>query len=81
MTLLLNTSSHIRAAAKVLPVVGVLLAGILMKPSSTLANTELERYLSPIEMALSLDGSKLYVICEGTNEVRIVDTSSRTLTA
>ena len=81
MTLLLNIRSHIRIAAKVLPVVGVLLAGMLMKPSATRANAEPEKYLSPIEMALSLDGAKLYVVCEGTNEVRIVDVSSRAVTA
>ena len=35
-----------------------------------------ERYLSPIEMALSPDGRMLYVVCEGSDEVRVVDTQS-----
>jgi len=35
-----------------------------------------ERYLSPIEMALSADGHLLYVVCEGSDEVRVVDLSS-----
>ncbi len=34
------------------------------------------RYLSPREMVLSPDGSRLYVMCEASDEVRVVDTSS-----
>jgi len=33
-------------------------------------------YLSPREMALSLDGRWLYVMCEASDEVRVVDTQS-----
>ena len=35
-----------------------------------------ERYLSPIEMALSSDGHHLYVVCQGSDELRIVDTDT-----
>ncbi|HZM10296.1 MAG TPA: beta-propeller fold lactonase family protein [Candidatus Limnocylindrales bacterium] len=34
------------------------------------------RYLNPREMVLSPDGHRLYVMCEGSDEVRIVDASS-----
>ena len=34
------------------------------------------RYLSPREMVLSPDGRRLYVMCEASDEVRVVDTSS-----
>jgi len=30
-------------------------------------------YPSPIEMAMAADGSRLYVVCEGTNEVVEID--------
>ena len=34
------------------------------------------RYLSPREMVLSPDGRRLYVMCEASDEVRVVDTNS-----
>ena len=34
------------------------------------------RYLSPREMVLSPDGHRLYVMCEGSDEVRVVDVGS-----
>lgn len=34
------------------------------------------KYLSPIEMALSPDGHRLYVVCQESDEVRVVDTRS-----
>jgi YVTN family beta-propeller protein len=37
------------------------------------------RYLSPREMVLSLDGRWLYVMCEASDEVRVVDTQSGTV--
>jgi YVTN family beta-propeller protein len=35
-----------------------------------------ERYLSPIEMASSPDGRLLYVVCQDSDEVRVVDVAS-----
>ena len=35
-----------------------------------------ERYLSPIEMALSRDGRLIYVVCEGSDQLRVVDVQS-----
>ena len=34
------------------------------------------RYPSPIEMAMSPDGARLYILCEGTDEVAVYDTRS-----
>ena len=34
-------------------------------------------YKSPIQMVLSRDGKLLYIVCENTNEVLVVDTESR----
>jgi len=39
-----------------------------------------ERYLSPIEMAVSADGRFLYVVCQDSDEVRVVDAASGTVT-
>jgi YVTN family beta-propeller protein len=35
-----------------------------------------ERYLSPLEMAFSSDGRLLYVVCQGSDELRVVDLQS-----
>jgi YVTN family beta-propeller protein len=35
-----------------------------------------QRYLSPIEMALSPDGRLLYVVCQASDELRVVDIQS-----
>ena len=43
------------------------------KQSAALAK---QRYLSPIEMTFSADGHLLYVVCEGSDEVRVVDVAS-----
>ena len=41
------------------------------------ADRRQERYPSPIELALSADGSRLYAVCEGTDEVVVFDTAAR----
>jgi YVTN family beta-propeller protein len=33
-------------------------------------------YASPVEMLFSPDGTRLYVLCQGTNEVRVLDATS-----
>lgn len=35
-----------------------------------------EQYASPLELLLSPDGSRLYVLCQGTDEVRVLDAAS-----
>jgi YVTN family beta-propeller protein len=34
------------------------------------------RYLNPIELAVSRDGARLYVVCDGSDEMAVVDTQS-----
>jgi YVTN family beta-propeller protein len=46
------------------------------RPAAQQSTTVRERYLSPIEMALSGDGRLLYVVCESSDEVRVVDAAS-----
>jgi YVTN family beta-propeller protein len=40
-----------------------------------------EHYLSPIEMAVSPDGRSLYVVCQDSDEVRVLDTASGGISA
>lgn len=55
----------------------VMLAAVAAKPAAEHSPAvPKERYLSPIEMAVSTDGWLLYVVCEGSDEVRIVETRS-----
>ena len=76
MRKMLSIRRRLKRAAQIAPIVAVLLAGAIAKPSSDRSRTQLEHYLSPIEMALSLDGKRMFVVCEGTDELRVVDTQS-----
>jgi YVTN family beta-propeller protein len=47
------------------------------KPAAARSNSEInERYLSPLEMLLSPDGRQLYVVCQASDELRVVDIES-----
>ena len=69
--------------------IALTLTPILLVPTSTTAapgpgssNETRERYLSPIEMSLSPDGRQIYVVCQGSDELRVVDIESgKVLTA
>ena len=54
----------------------VVLFTIASQPAQPAVNALRERYLSPIEMVLSSDSRLLYVVCEGSDEVRVVDSQS-----
>src|SRR5271157_2968719 len=46
-------------------------------PAAARSNSEIgERYLSPLEMLLSPDGHRLYVVCQASDELRVVDIES-----
>ena len=66
-------------AGRIAPLCALVLVAVAAKPTAKpTAHTTLEQYLSPIEMALSVDGRRLYVVCQGTDELRIVDALPRT---
>ncbi|MDE3166514.1 MAG: beta-propeller fold lactonase family protein [Acidobacteriota bacterium] len=51
------------------------IAGVLLLALAGLgARTPAVRYPSPIEIAVSPDGGRLYILCEGTDEVAVYDT-------
>jgi YVTN family beta-propeller protein len=62
------------AAAGVFAVTSVvmLLQGGMARVAAQPDPTPEERYASPVEALLSLDGARLYVLCQGTNEVRVL---------
>ena len=66
---------------KLAPVLAIILIAIAAKPAARPSGAVRERYLSPIEMTLSPDGHLLYVVCETSDEVRVVDVASGRVTA
>ena len=66
------TSASFRMMAKIMAIFTVALLALAAQPAPS-ASIPKERYLSPIEMALSPDGRLLYVVCQDSDEVRVVD--------
>ena len=72
-----RSKQHIRRSTMVAICMATALAiGLLVFAKSAKAKPDSDeaRYLSPREMVLSLDGRWLYVMCEASDEVRVVDT-------
>lgn len=66
-----------RQLPKLVGILAVTLLAIAAKPASNQSGALVkERYLSPIEMAFSPDGHSLYVVCQDSDEVRVVDPAS-----
>ncbi|SPF39645.1 40-residue YVTN family beta-propeller repeat protein [Candidatus Sulfotelmatobacter kueseliae] len=76
----MQACSTIRAriwlGARITAILAAALIGIAAQPAARQAPAIRERYLSPIEMTFSSDGRLLYVVCEGSDEVRVVDVQS-----
>jgi YVTN family beta-propeller protein len=85
MRLATTLRSKARLIASIAPLLAVTLAVTLAlmmlastaKPAAARSKSEVaERYLSPLEMVLSPDGGRLYVICQASDELRVVDLES-----
>ena len=63
-----------RARLQLALVIGLLIAAVLLIGAWSAG--EDARYLNPVEMALSADGRSLYVVCEKSDELRVVDIAS-----
>ena len=50
-----------------------LLAVVALSPASMEAGAPAPRYPSPVEVAVSPNGERLFVVCEGTDEVVVYD--------
>jgi YVTN family beta-propeller protein len=77
-----KTNSGISHAAfrqlpKLVGILAITLLAIAAKPAPNQSGALVkEHYLSPIEMASSPDGHLLYVVCQDSDEVRVVDPDS-----
>ena len=77
MVIGVQSQSSFRLIAKVIGIAAVALLAIVAQPAPKQAATlPRERYLSPIEMAFSKDGHELYVVCQDSDEVRVVEIAS-----
>src|SRR5271169_3672296 len=66
---------------RIAALVAMILMAIAAKPTPGKSGAPTrERYLSPIEMAFSPDGRLLYVVCQDSDEVRVVDSQSGKVT-
>ena len=66
-----------RRIVKVIAIFAMALLAVAAKPAAKQSGAiPKERYLSPIEMASSPDGRLLYVVCQDSDEVRVVDVQS-----
>src|ERR1700726_3389435 len=71
------SGASFRAMARVVAIFAVTLLAIAAKPAANQSTTiSKERYLSALEMISSLDGRLLYVVCQDSDEVRVVDVQS-----
>src|SRR5208282_2412946 len=71
------TNASFRRMAKIMAIFTVALLAIAAQPApKPSASLPKERYLSPIEMVSSPDGRLLYVVCQDSDEVRVVDVPS-----
>ncbi|HEY4934286.1 MAG TPA: beta-propeller fold lactonase family protein [Terriglobales bacterium] len=68
-----HKSAALAAAMAVTVAFGILAFTLSAKAKP---DTDEARYLNPREMVLSPDGRRLYVMCEASDEVRVVDTTS-----
>jgi len=71
-----RSDSSFRLMVRIAAIFALALLGIAATPAARQSESLRQRYLSPIEMAFSADGHLLYVVCEGSDEVRVVDLAS-----
>ena len=71
------SSTSFRLMVKVIAIVAVALLAVAASPAAKQsASLPKERYLSPLEMVSSPDGRLLFVVCQDSDEVRVVDVQS-----
>ena len=71
------SSTSFRQMVNVAAIFAVALLAVAAKPAPQQSTSiPKERYLSPIEMVSSQDGRLLYVVCQDSDEVRVVEVQS-----
>ena len=77
MSVRLQRDVHFRLMLKTAAIFAVAFLAMAATPAARQsASLPKEHYLSPIEMAFSPDGRFLYVVCQDSDEVRVVDVAS-----
>ena len=80
-----NPAHGVMGAALMLALAGAALFGVALLPSGTVhaeehrGSIEGADYASPLEVLLSPDGARLYVLCQQSEEVRVLDAASYAL--
>src|SRR5580692_1549530 len=70
-------NANFHRTVRIAGILAVSLLAIAARPAPKQSATLLkERYLSPIEMVFSSDGRSLYVVCQDSDEVRVLDAES-----
>lgn len=78
----LKNGLRLTRGAKVAGILAAALLAIAAQPGPRPSAVRLrEKYLSPIEMVFSPDGERLYVVCEASDEVRVVSTRTHQVIA
>ncbi len=81
MTARAISATTFRRTVKVTAIVAVALLAIAAAPAAKQSAATLkERYLSPLEMVSSSNGRLLYVVCQDSDEVRVVDVRTSQVT-
>ena len=57
-------------------VIAVAVGLVEQRPTMASPNATSPRYLSPGELAMSADGTRLYVVCEKSDELLVLDTAT-----
>lgn len=65
-----------RMMARIASISAIVLVSLAARSAPQQSSLARERYLSPLEMAFSPDGHLLYVVCQDSDEVRVVDIES-----
>jgi len=73
--------ANFRLMMKVLGILSIALLAVAARSAPQQSSIVKERYLSPMEIAFSPDGRLLYVVCQDSDEVRVVDAQSSKVVA
>jgi YVTN family beta-propeller protein len=63
-------------AALAAAALAVVLWPMMSRPANASTNEDDVNYASPLEVLLSTDGSRIFVLCQGSDEIRVLDAAS-----
>jgi len=76
VTARLRTAVGSSLATLAVAALAVVLWPVVSRPAHASSNEQEVSYASPLEVLLSPDGSRIYVLCQGSDEIRVLDTTS-----